>query len=98
MTKAFTDFLKKSDLNRNTDVILLTDCRDWTGQRKNGILESATILHQIVVKSRKVMILNPEKKVRWNTPTSCVRDYEEAGAKVYQTSTLKEFAKVIKEI
>lgn len=98
MTKAFSDFLKKSELNRNTDVILLTDCRDWTGKRKDGILESATILHQIVVKSRNVIILNPEKKVRWNTPTSCVRDYEEAGAKVYQTSTLKEFAKVITEI
>jgi hypothetical protein len=39
-----------------------------------------------------------ENKIRWNTPTSCVKDYQEAGAKVYQTSTLKEFAKIIKEI
>ena len=98
MTKAFTEFLHKTELDRHTDVILLTDCRDWTGQRKNGILESATILHQIVVKSRNVYIFNPEHKIRWNTPTSCVRDYQEAGAKVFQTNTLKEFAKVIKEI
>ena len=98
MTKAFTEFLKKTDLNYHTDVILLTDCRDWTGRRIDGILESATILHQIVVKSRNVIILNPETKIRWNTPTSCVRDYQEAGAKVYQTSTLKEFAKIIKDI
>lgn len=98
MTKAFSDFLKKSELNRNTDVILLTDCRDWTGQRKDGVLESATLLHKMVIKSRNVIILNPENKIRWNTPTSCVRDYQEAGAKVYQTNTLKEFAQVIKEI
>ncbi|RAP44494.1 MAG: hypothetical protein BZ135_08185 [Methanosphaera sp. rholeuAM6] len=98
MTKAFTEFLKKSDLNYHTDVIILTDCRDWTGKRIDGILESATILHQIVVKSRNVYIFNPEHKIRWNTPTSCVRDYQEAGAKVFQTNTLKEFAKVIKEI
>lgn len=90
--------MKKTDLNYHTDVILLTDCRDWTGRRIDGILESATILHQIVVKSRNVIILNPENKIRWNTPTSCVRDYQEAGAKVYQTSTLKEFAKIIKDI
>jgi uncharacterized protein with von Willebrand factor type A (vWA) domain len=98
MTKSFTEFLRRSNLNKHTDVILLTDCRDWTGKRENGILESATILHKIVVKSRKVIILNPENKIRWNTPTSCVKDYQEAGAKVYQTSTLKEFAKVIAEI
>ncbi len=98
MTKAFTEFLKKSDLNHHTDVILLTDCRDWTGRRIDGILESATILHQIVVKSRQVIILNPENKIRWNTPTSCVKDYQEAGAKVYQTSSLKEFANIIRDI
>lgn len=98
MTKSFNQFLKESNLNKHTDVILLTDCRDWTGKRKNGVLESATILHKIIIKSRKVVILNPENKLRWNTPTSCVRDYQEAGAKVYETSTLKQFAKVIQEI
>ena len=98
MTKAFNEFLKDANLNKHTDVILLTDCRDWTGKRKNGVLESATVLHRIVIKSRKVIILNPEKKIRWNTPTSCVKDYQEAGATVYQTSTLREFSDVIEKI
>ncbi len=98
MAKSFRQFLEEADLNRNTDVILLTDCRDWKGQRVHGVLESAKILHKIVNKSRHVIILNPENKVRWNTPTSCVRDYEEAGAIVYQTSTLREFSDVIKQI
>ncbi|OED30701.1 VWA domain-containing protein [Methanosphaera sp. WGK6] len=98
MTKSFEEFLKEARLNKHTDVILLTDCRDWTGKREKGVLESATILNKIKIKSRKVIILNPEKKIRWNTPTSCVKDYEEIGASVHQTSTIKEFAKVIKEI
>ncbi len=98
MTKSFKQFLNEADLSRNTDVILLTDCRDWTGRRVHGVLESAKILHKIVNKSRSVIILNPENKVRWNTPTSCVKDYEEAGAVVYQTSNLREFSKVLKQL
>lgn len=98
MTKAFTQFLKDCKLDYRTDVIILTDCRDWNGRRNNGVLESAKILRKIIVKSRNVYIFNPENKVRWNTPTSCVKDYEEVGAKVFQTSTLNEFAKVIREI
>lgn len=98
MAKSFKQFLKENDLNKHTDVIILTDCRDWNGKREHGVLESAKILHKIVNKSRKVIILNPEKKIRWNTPTSCVKDYQEAGAIVYQTSTMKEFAKVIKDM
>jgi hypothetical protein len=62
------------------------------------VLESATILRKIVVKSRRVIIFNPENKFRWNTPTSCVRDYEEAGAKVYETNTIEQFAQAIKNI
>lgn len=98
MTNSFKEFLDQAELNKHTDVILLTDCRDWNGKRENGVLESAEVLHQIVIKSRKVIILNPEKKIRWNTPTSCVKDYQEAGATVYQTSTLREFSDVIEKI
>ena len=87
--------MKIPTLNNHTDVIILTDCRDWTGKRENGVLESATILHEIVQKSRKVIILNPEKKIRWKTRTSCVSDYEQAGAIIYETGTLDQFARVI---
>ena len=60
MTTSFKQFRDEATLNNHTDVIILTDCRDWTGKRENGVLESATILHEIVQKSRKVIILNPE--------------------------------------
>lgn len=98
MTSAFKEFLDKAELNNHTDVIILTDCRDWNGKYEDGVLESATLLHQIVVKSRKVLILNPEKKIRWNNPTSYVSEYEHAGAKIYETCTLNQFANVISKL
>lgn len=98
MTNSFKEFLEKAQLNNHTDVIILTDCRDWTGKREEGILESAKVLHEIVKKSRKVIILNPEKKIRWKTKTSCVRDYQQAGAEVYETGTLNQFAQVISKL
>ena len=82
MTTSFKQFRDEATLNNHTDVIILTDCR-------------ATILHEIVQKSRKVIILNPEKKIRWKTRTSCVSDYEQAGAIIYETGTLDQFARVI---
>lgn len=98
MSKAFREFLKKANLNRNTDIIILSDCRDWKGKRIDGVLESAHLIHEMSNLARKVIILNPEKKIRWNTPTSCVKDYVNAGAKVYQTNTLDEFATVVSNL
>ena len=95
MTNAFQQFLDEATLNNHTDVIILTDCRDWTGKREDGVLESAKILHEIVRKSRRVIILNPEKKIRWKTATSCVEYYKRAGAIVYETDTLDQFVRVI---
>lgn len=98
MSKAFREFLKDANLNRNTDIIILSDCRDWKGKRVDGILESAHLIHEMTKRSRKVIILNPEKKIRWDTPTSCVKDYQKAGAEVYQTNTLDEFADVVAKL
>lgn len=98
MTSSFKEFLDKAELNNHTDVIILTDCRDWNGTYEDGVLESAKLLHQIVIKSRKVLILNPEKKIRWNNPTSYVSEYEHAGAKIYETCTLNQFANVISKL
>ena len=53
------------------------------------------MLREIVTKSNKVMIFNPEKKIRWNTPTSCVKDYENAGAEVFEIGNLDNLANMI---
>ena len=95
MAKSFKEFLKDAPLNHKTVVIILTDCRDWRGKREEGVLESAQVLKQIVQKSSKVLIFNPENKKRWNTPTSCVKDYQNAGAKVYEIKNLENLANLI---
>lgn len=98
MTNSFRELLKNVDLNNRTDIIILTDCRDWKGKRENGVLESAKILGEVSKKVHKIMILNPEKKIRWNNATSCVRDYEKVGIPVYEAGTLEQFARVISRL
>lgn len=98
MNKSFREFLDVAEINKRTDIIILTDCRDWKGKRVNGVLESATLMKKMAQKARRVIILNPEKKIRWNNATSCVQDYENAGVEVYETSSLEKFEKVISQL
>lgn len=98
MAKSFKDFLKNANLNKHTDIIILTDCRDWKGKRIEGVLESADLIRQMKIAARRVIILNPEKKIRWNTPTSCVQDYVNAGAEIFETSNLEQIADVISKL
>jgi len=95
MANSFKEFLAKAHLNHKTTVIILSDCRDWQGKRENGILESAILLKEIVKKSSKVLIFNPEPESKWDTPTSCVRDYQNSGAEVYEIKNLDNLAKLI---
>lgn len=98
MVKSFKEFLDVAEITHRTDIIILTDCRDWKGKRVNGVLESATLMKQMAQKANRVIILNPEKKIRWNNATSCVKDYEDAGVEVYETSSLDKFEKVISQL
>ena len=68
------------------------------GKREDGILESAVILKEIVTKSAKVLIFNPEPESKWDTPTSCVRDYQNAGAEVYEIKNLNHLARLITDL
>ena len=98
MANSFKEFLNKAHLNHKTNVIILTDCRDWQGKREEGILESASLLKEIVTKSSKVLIFNPEPMNKWNTPTSCVKDYQNAGAEVYEIKDLNNLARLITKL
>lgn len=98
MANSFKEFLAKAHLNHRTTVIILSDCRDWQGKREEGILESALLLKEIVNKSSKVLIFNPEPESKWNTPTSCVHDYQNVGAEVYEIKNLDHLAKLITDL
>lgn len=98
MANSFKEFLEAAPLNHRSIVIILTDCRDWNGDRTDGELESARLLRKIVERSSRVLIFNPEVKKRWDTPTSCVKDYMEAGAEIHEIQNLENLAKLITEL
>lgn len=62
MAKSFKQFLDTADLNKRTDIIIMTDCRDWKGKRINGVLESTLLIKEMLKIAHRVIILNPEKK------------------------------------
>lgn len=98
MTKSFKEFLKVADINKRTDIIIMTDCRDWKGKKVNGVLESALVVKDMLKKAHRVIILNPEKKIRWNNSSSYVSEYEKVGAEVYEVSSLQKFEKIISDL
>ena len=59
---------------------------------------SAELIHEMVDKSKRVLILNPESKIQWNKFGSCVSYYEDEGAEVFSVQNLERLANLISEI
>ncbi len=98
MFTAFEGFLKQANLNSKSYVLILSDCRDWAGPKEEGIPRSAELIENMVKKSKRVLILNPEPKIKWNAADSCVSYYENAGAEVFEVGDLEQLANLISEI
>lgn len=98
MFTAFEGFLKQANLNSKSYVMILSDCRDWAGPKEEGIPSSAYLIENMVKKSKRVLILNPEEKKKWNAADSCVSYYENVGAEVFEVSNLDQLADLISEI
>lgn len=95
MQSAFEQFEKLAKLNNKSYVLILSDCRDWAGPKSGDKPVSAESMNYLVNKSKKVLILNPEPSNKWNVADSCVSDYENAGAKVYEVRNLEQLADLI---
>ena len=98
MFTAFTQFEKHANLNSKSYVLILSDCRDWAGPKEDGIRKSAEIIENIAKKSKRLLILNPEEKKKWDVADSCVSDYENAGAELFEVRNLEQLADLIIEI
>ncbi len=98
MYTAFKEFQEKAKLSNKSYVIILSDCRDWAGPKVDGVPESVNILEQIVRDSKKVVILNPEDRNKWDIVDSCVSLYEEAGAQVFEVNTLNQLAQFVEQM
>jgi len=95
MYNAFHAFQEKVKLTRRSTLIILTDCRDWAGPKAEKKPLSAELVGNMTQKSRKVMVFNPESKLKWDVVDSCVSNYKEAGAEIYEVRNLSQLAQMI---
>jgi len=98
MYTAFKSFKDKANLNNKSYVIILSDCRDWAGPKENGVPKSAYLIGEMVRDSKKVVILNPEDRNKWDIVDSCVSLYEDAGAQVFEVNTLNQLAQFVEQM
>ena len=98
MYTAFEGFLDQANLNSKSYVMILSDCRDWAGPKHNNEPLSAEFIRQMSQTAKRVLILNPEPKNKWNVADSRVSYYEKAGAEVFEVRDLEQLANLISEI
>ncbi|OWT32987.1 hypothetical protein BGI41_04765 [Methanobrevibacter sp. 87.7] len=92
MYTAFKSFMKQAKISNKTYVIILSDCRDWAGPKVNGVPASVDLVRKMAHDAKKVIILNPEDRYKWDVVDSCVSLYRDAGASVYEVNTLNQLA------
>ncbi len=98
MHRAFESFKDQADLNNKSYVLVLSDCRDWAGPKSDNKPLSANTMDYIVEKSKKVLVLNPEPRKKWNVVDSCVSHYEDSGAEFFEVRNLEQLAELISKI
>ena len=98
MYNAFKQFQEKANLSNKSYVIMLTDCRDWAGPKQDGVPASVHLVEEMVRDSKKVVILNPEDRNKWDVVDSCVSLYQDAGAQVFEVNTLNQLAQFVEQM
>lgn len=98
MYSAFTSFRNMTNISNKSYVIILSDCRDWAGPKVNGIPASVELIEEMARDAKKVIILNPEDRNKWDVVDSCVSLYQEAGAQVFEVNTLNQLAHFVEQM
>ena len=98
MYSAFTRFQDMANISNKSYIIILSDCRDWAGPKQNGIPASVGVVEEMVRDCKKLIILNPEDRNKWDVVDSCVSLYEDAGAQVFEVNTLNQLAHFVEQI
>lgn len=98
MYSSFKSFQEQANINNKSYVIILSDCRDWAGPKVNGIPASVEIVEEMVKDSKKLIILNPEDKNKWDVVDSCVSLYRDAGAQIFEVNTLNQLAQFVEQM
>lgn len=90
--------LSKEKLSTSSTVIILGDLRDWLGPWKNGKPVSASVMGRILKRVKRVIVLNPEYKLAWDTGDSICKYCSEEGIEIFETTNLNQLIHVILEI
>ena len=98
MYSAFSAFRDKANISNKSYIIILSDCRDWAGPKVNGIPASVELIEEMARDAKKLIILNPEDRNKWDVVDSCVSLYEEAGAQVFEVNTLNQLAHFVEQM
>ena len=98
MYSSFKSFMNQAKINNKSYIIILSDCRDWAGPKVNGIPASVELVEEMAREAKKVIILNPEERMKWDIVDSCVSLYEEAGAQVFEVNTLNQLAHFVEQM
>ena len=98
MYTAFTTFRDMVNISNKSYVIILSDCRDWAGPKVNGIPASVNVVEEMARDAKKLIILNPEDRNKWDVVDSCVSLYQEAGAQVFEVNTLNQLAHFVEQM
>lgn len=98
MYTAFKSFRDQVNISNKSYVIILSDCRDWAGPKVNGVPASVGLIEEMARDAKKVVILNPEDRNKWDIVDSCVSLYEEAGAQVFEVNTLNQLAHFVEQM
>lgn len=98
MYSAFGKFQEMANINNKSYIIILSDCRDWAGPKVNGVPASVGLVEEMARDSKKLIILNPEERNKWDVVDSCVSLYQEAGAKVFEVNTLNQLAQFVEQL
>ena len=98
MYSAFSAVRDKANISNKSYIIILSDCRDWAGPKVNGIPASVELIEEMARDAKKLIILNPEDRNKWDVVDSCVSLYEEAGAQVFEVNTLNQLAHFVEQM
>ena len=98
MYSAFKQFMEKAKINNKSYVIILSDCRDWAGPKVHGVPASVELVEEMARDAKKLIILNPEERMKWDIVDSCVSLYQEAGAQVFEVNTLNQLAHFVEQM
>ena len=98
MYSSFKAFMDQAKINNKSYIIILSDCRDWAGPKVKGIPASVELVEEMAREAKKVIILNPEERIKWDIVDSCVSLYEEAGAQVFEVNTLNQLAHFVEQM